>query len=272
MTRRLPLLALGLAAARPAAGQALREQPLPVSATITDSVDHSLIHRKWVRPVGSLLVPGSGQLAAGQSRGLVYLAAERWVASRALAAGRRGRQAASHFRQLAFDVARHQFVAGRVDGPWDYYEAMEKFVDSGVYDANPSGPFTPESDSTTFNGSVWQLARRTFFTNPDSAPGALSPAYQAALRFYKAHAVTDTFRYSWRGARLEQDVYRGEIRTSDDAFRARTNYFGVLVLNHLVSAIDALISLRLGGRPGTLPRITLQPDTDALVFAWSARF
>jgi len=225
-----------------------------------------------VRPIGSLLVPGTGQLAAGQSRGLVYLAAELWVASRALANGRRGRQSASQFRTLMFDVARRQFTAQRQDGPWDYYEAAEKFVESGVFDANPGGTFTPESDTTTFNGSLWQLARRTFFVNPDAPPPPSSAPYQAAERFYRLHAVSDSFRWSWRGARLEQDLYRDQIRASDDAFRARTNYFGVLVLNHLASAIDALISLRLGGRRAAVPSLWLEPGTDAVVMTWRHEF
>ncbi|MFI5208448.1 MAG: hypothetical protein ACHQX4_10590 [Gemmatimonadales bacterium] len=270
------VLLLPAALPRAADGQALRALPPNVTARLRDSAAAiPLLKRPWVRPVGSLLVPGSGQLAGGQSRGLVYLAAELWIVSRAIESGRSGRQTASQFRTLIFDVARKQFTPTRVDGPWDYYEAAEKFVESGVYNANPGGAFTPEPDTTTFNGSLWLLARRTFFANPDSTPGPLSAPYQAALRFYEAHAVPDQLRYSWRGARLEQDVYRSEIKNSDNAFRARTNFYGALVLNHLVSAIDALISLRLGNRPGAVPRLSIEPGqdgTDVLVFAWSRRF
>jgi hypothetical protein len=228
-----------------------------------------------VRPVSSLLVPGSGQLASGRSRGLVYLATEVWLISRVIESGRSGRQVAGEFRALIFDVARKQFTPTRTDGPWDYYEAAEKFVASGVYNANPSGAFTPEPDTTTFNGALWLLARRTYFVNPDSTPAPLSAPYQAALQFYMAHAVPDALRYSWSGARLEQDVYRTEIRNSDNAFRARTNYLGVLVLNHLVSAIDALITLRLGHRPAAAPRVEIQPDASGpptVLLAWSRDF
>ena len=252
--------------------QTLRAVPRLATPAAQDSTHASLVRRRWVRPVGSLLVPGTGQLAAGQSRGLVYLAAELWVASRAIANGRRGRQSASQFRSLMFDVARRQFTTQRQDGPWDYYEAAEKFVESGVYDLNTGGSFTPEADTTTFNGSLWQLARRTFFVNPDVPPPLLSPQYQAAVRFYNAHAVRDSFRWSWRGARLEQDLYRDEIRASDDAFRARTNYFGALLLNHLASAIDALISLRLGGRPRAMPTLNFGPGPDGVVLTWRHEF
>ena len=64
--------------------------------------------------------------------------------------------------------------------------------------------------------------------------------------------MTDGFRWSWRDARLEQDVYRASIRASDDAYRAATNYLGAVLLNHLVSAVDAFVATRLG-RKGVLP-------------------
>ena len=257
-------------------GQQLR--PLPVrssAATFDTAMTTPLLKRPWVRPVSSLLVPGSSQLATGHARGWVYLAAELWVVSRVIAEGHSGRELAGQFRTLMFDVARKQFTPNRTDGAWDYYEAAEKFVESGAYNAGPGGTFTPEPDTTTFNGSLWLLARRTYFTNPDSTPPPQSAPYQAALRFYIAHAVPDQLRYSWRGARLEQDLYRSQIHASDDAFRARTNYLGALVLNHLVSAIDALITLRAQARPAVLPTITVQPGTagqQAVVVRWTGRF
>jgi hypothetical protein len=257
----------------------VRAQALPptwtaVATVLPDATPPApLLRRPWVRPVSSFLVPGAGQLLGAQARGLVYLAAELWVASRALESGRRGRQSAARFRDLAFDVARRQFSAARVDGGWDYYESMEKFVESGAYNAAGSaGAFAPEPDTGTFNGSVWRLARHTFFVNPDSIPDPLSVPYRAALAFYQTHAVGDALRWSWRGARLEQDIYRREIAVSDDAFRARTNYLGALVLNHVASTIDALISLRLGARRTALPRLRFGASPDDVVLGWHAEF
>ena len=63
------------------------------------------------------------------------------------------------------------------------------------------------------------------------------------------------FRWSWRDASLEQQEYRATIRSSDDAFRSAQNQLGLLLANHLMSAIDALISSRLSAslrRPATL--------------------
>ncbi len=222
-----------------------------------------------LRPVFSLLVPGSGQLAAGQDRGLVYLAAEVWTLGRAVALDRRGRRNRARYRELAFQVARSQFSTLRRDGPFTYYETMERFVESGVYDRDTGPDFVPESDTATFNGSVWLLARRTFFTNPDSLPALNSAQYLSAVAFYRARATPGEFRWSWRDARLEQDVFRQLIRTSDEAYRDATNYFGALVVNHLVSAVDALISSR-GVRIPAAPTIRIDPN--AALVAWSIGF
>jgi len=251
--------------------------PLRAQAFVSPAYDvrlttSGLASKPGLRPLASLLVPGTGQLAGGQARGLVYLAVEAWVVSRALAAGHRGYTEQRQYRELAFDVARRAFSQTRVDGPFDYYETMEKFVESGVYDTDPGTPFTPETDTTTFNGFVWALARRTFFTNPDSAPDPSSPAWNSAIAFYSGRAVTPGFRWSWRGARLEQDVFRGAIRSSDDAFRERTNLFGALVVNHLVSAIDALISVRMGRRHAALPRVRLENEPGVVTLLWTGSF
>jgi len=231
-----------------------------------------IVRRLWVRPVASLLVPGTGQFLAGQARGVVYLAFELWVASRAVASSHRGNEQAARYRQLAYDVARRQYSATRVDGPFDYYETMEKFVESGSYDADSGPAFVPDLDPATFNGSVWALARRTFFANPDSLPDPSSAAYQQAVAFYQAKAVGGQFQWSWRGARLEQDVFRGAIRTSDDAFRQRTNYLGALVLNHLASAIDALISAKAVHRSPAVPQLRFQAYPESASLVWTGRF
>ena len=220
----------------------------------------------------SLVVPGSGQLAGHQERGLVYLALEAWLISRALSAGGRGTTQRERYRQIAFDVARRAFNPARRDGPFDYFETMEKFVESGAYNTGAGGGFTPEGDTTTFNGFVWQLARRTFFVNPDSAPAPGSPQYLAALSFYQQRAIPATFQWSWKGARLEQDVFRVAIRSSDDAFRERTNLLGALVVNHLVSAIDALISVRMGRRSRVVPRIQFDPVPGSVSLLWTGSF
>lgn len=204
--------------------------------------------RVWLPPLASLVVPGSGQLLSGRDRGMVYLAAEAFILSRFLRLTHDGRRGAERYRDLAFAVARRGFTQVRRDTVFEYYEIMERFAASGEYDRNPGGAFTPEDDATTYNGSVWVLARQTYFPDPDNPPPPGSQPYLDAVSFYRAHAIGPDFRWSWRDASLEQQEYRATIRSSDDAFRNAQNQLGLLLANHLVSAIDALISSRLSAR------------------------
>jgi hypothetical protein len=133
---------------------------------------------------------------------------------------------------------------------FEYYETMERFAESGRYDRDPGPALIPEIDPTTYNGSVWLLARRTFWPDPDAPPDPGSLAYMAAVRFYQEHAVGPDFLWSWRDASLEQGVFREAIRRSDDAFRRTQSMLGVLLANHVASAVDALISSRLSAAAG----------------------
>jgi hypothetical protein len=44
---------------------------------------------------------------------------------------------------------------------------------------------------------------------------------------------------------LEQDLYRRTIEESDEGYRQATQHLGLLLANHLISAIDAFVSNRL---------------------------
>ena len=92
-------------------------------------------------------------------------------------------------------------------------------------------------------------------------PAIDSPQYLRALQFYLSRAVGPNFLWSWRDASLEQQEFRRAIRRSDDAFRQAQNELGLLLANHLVSAIDALISSRLSAATGraTQVRTSLGP-------------
>jgi hypothetical protein len=203
--------------------------------------------RLWLPPVASLVVPGTGQLLTGRDRGMVYLAGEAYILSRFLRLTHDGRRGADRYRDLAFAVARRGFTSSRRDTVFEYYEVMERFEASGEFNRNPdpTGRIIPESDPATFNGSIWLLARRTYWPDPNNPPPPGSGPDFAALTFYKNHAVGPDFRWSWRDASFEQQEYRATIRSSDDAFRSAQNQLGLLLANHLVSAVDALISSRL---------------------------
>jgi hypothetical protein len=221
----------------------------------TDSVRAAERTRLWLPPVASLVLPGSGQLLSGRDRGMVYLAAEAFVLSRFLQLTHDAHRGADRYRTLAFAVARRGFAATRRDTVFEYYETMEKFTASGEFDSDPGPGLAPEDDPTTYNGSMWLLARRTFWSDPNIPPPPTSPEYQLALQFYRNHAVGPDFRWSWRDAPLEQQEFRATISSSDNAYRRAQNQLGLLLANHLVSAIDALISSRLSAglrRPTTL--------------------
>ncbi len=221
---------------------ALLQQPASPDSTRRASV--------FVRPLASLLVPGTGQLLARQDRGAVYLAAEVYLLSRYLQLDHEATQEAVRFQNLAFEVARRSFMPTQRDTIFEYYEQMERFVESGAYDADPGDPFVPEADPQTYNGSVWLLARRTYWADPNAPPDPTSPQYQDALVFYKARAVGPNFQWSWREHSLEHQVFRDFMRRSDNAFRRAQTQIGLLLANHVVSAVDALISARLSAATG----------------------
>ena len=227
--------------------------------------------RPWVRPVASLLVPGSGQLLGGRDRGMVYLAAEVWFIARALALSSQGRQERDHFITLGYDVARAQFSAARLDAPWEYYEAMSHWVASGAYSLVGAVSLQPETDTLTYNGAMWLLARRNYLVKPDSIPPPTDPSYQAALAFYRQRAFGAAYRWSWKDARLEMDTYRQAIRSSDDDFRQATTYLGAILLNHLASAVDAFITLRVAGG-SIVPRTHVSGSPPAYYIIWSRDF
>ena len=267
MRRLLPATLLAVALAAPASAQVADSARTVIPAAVRVPV----WRRPWVRPLASLLVPGAGKVIGGQDRGVVYLAAEVFFVGRALALGRQGRRERAYFQTLAFDVARSVFTTVRRDGPWEYYEAMGRYVESGAYNlAGPTG-FAPETDTLTFNGATWLLARRNYFENPDSLPPTTSPAYQAALIFYKSRAVTDPYRWSWRDARLEMGVYRQAIQASDEGYREATNYLGAILANHLVGAVDAFVSTRLG-KSGLMPHVLANPGSSIFLLVWTRRF
>jgi hypothetical protein len=222
-----------------------------------------------VRPLASLLVPGSGQLLAGQDRGAAYMAAELYLVSRFLQLDRDANREARQFRALAYDVARRAFSPTRRDTVFEYYEQMERFAESGRYDTAAGPAFVPENDARTYNGAVWLLARQTFWANPDSVPDAMSLEYWRALQFYQARAVGPDFLWSWRDHSLEHQVFRETIRRSDVAFRRAQSQVGLLLANHVLSTVDALISSRLTeatGRPAAV-RTTLIPGRADMRFS-----
>jgi hypothetical protein len=159
-----------------------------------------------------------------------------------VAEAERGRD---RYKTLARDVARAIAGDPRPPGSWPYYEAMEKFVESGAFDRVPGGDVDPEIDETTYNGSIWKLARDTYWADPNVPPPSDSPAFVNAINLYQRRAVQSNQQWSWRNAALEHDQYRRNISRSNDAFRRAREQLGVLLANHLLSMTDAFASVRV---------------------------
>ena len=204
--------------------------------------------RLWVRPVASLVVPGSGQLMAGQDRGLAYLGIEAYLIVTIIHTNQIATSERDRYRQLAFDVARRSFSPAQQDTAWEYYETMEKYLTSGAFNLSSGPALVPETNPTTYNGSVWLLARETYWADPNTPPPPTSLEYQEALAFYRAHAVGPGYLWSWTNASAQLGEYRTAIKQSDDAYRTVQGQVGLLLANHLVSAVDALISSQLSTR------------------------
>lgn len=224
------------AAARPAPGIS------PVSIPRRDS--------SWRVPLASLVLPGAGQLLLGQDRFVAYLAVEGFALLGFIDQSREARRERDRYRGLARDIARSSFPGSRPVGPWAYYETMEHYIESGVFDRFPGGEFSPETDQSTTNGALWLLARQTYWRSPSVEPDHASAEYRRAIAMYIDRAVRPEFRYSWRNAQLEQDLYRRSIAHANQAYRDATTQVAMLIANHLLSGIDAFVTLRLRGGLG----------------------
>jgi hypothetical protein len=204
----------------------------------------------WWVPIASAIVPGTGQALLGQNRFIAYLAVEGFAVLGYFDQHNEQLRERNRFEALASNVARSSFAGDQPVGPWAYYELLEHWKSSGVFDLVPGGTFTPEVDITTYNGAAWLLARQTFWNDPNVQPDPASAEYRKALAFYIGRAVQPQFRWSWQNAQLEQDVYIQSIEHANQAARDARFQLGILIANHLLSMVDAYVTLRVHGGLG----------------------
>jgi hypothetical protein len=199
----------------------------------------------WWAPLASAAVPGTGQLALRQERFAAYMAVEAYAWLRFRTDIREAHRQRNAYRALAANVARAFYSDDLPVGSFEYYERMEYFVESGVYNHASDESLQPETDIATYNGFIWLRARTTFWADPELPPDPESAAYQRALLFYSERAVRPEFRWSWRHAQLEQDLFRRTIALSNDAFRRSIEDLGIIIANHVLSTVDAYVTIRL---------------------------
>jgi hypothetical protein len=202
----------------------------------------------WWAPLASAAVPGSGQLALKQWRGVGYFLLEAFVVVQHVRSNSDGRRERREYQRLA-RVARAPFSSTLPNGDQVYYERMLHHLESGVFDVTPGGAIDPDPDPATYNGSVWLLARRTYWQDPDAPPPPESVPYRNAEEFYLARAIRPEFRWSWAAAPAEMELFRAAVVRSNDAFRDAGLYLGAVLANHAISMVDAYVTVRLRSEP-----------------------
>lgn len=184
-------------------------------------------------PVASAIAPGTGQFMLGNDRFVAYAAIEAitWFAYFKDQRDQTHQEAA--FKDIARRVARAHFSATLPDSSWSYYEAMRDYLESGVYSETDVGPVVPETDTTTYNGFKWLIELRTH----GSAAEALSA--------YERDAIRPEYRWSWRNAQLQYDLYARTTEKRNSAFHNSARDLMILGANHVLSMIDAFATVRL---------------------------
>jgi hypothetical protein len=199
--------------------------------------------------LASAVLPGGGQALNGSSRAFLYLAVESFAWTSFTRHSMQYRRRRNGYRDLASRVARAPFSDARPNGDFEYYERMTHFQEAGRYDLNATGGLDPETDTTTYNGAVWLLARRTYWSDPAVTPDTSTPEWKRAVAFYTARAYDQLYRWSWTNAPLEYARFLALIDESNDANRLAMVDLGVVIANHFLSTVDAFISFRLHHDP-----------------------
>ena len=207
--------------------------------------------------LASALLPGAAQYRAGDERWVPYIAAEVYAWASYIDNRRQADRLARQYRDLAWQVARRVSVGPRRDSIFEYYEAMAdpQYGASGAYDLDQQTPgVQPETEPGTFNGDLWLLARELFFAGGQESVAG-TPSHAAALQYYQQRAIPDPYAWAWGSSILEKQTFADLISESDAASRSASRYVGLIVANHLVSAVDALVTARLRELTGGAMRI-----------------
>jgi hypothetical protein len=186
----------------------------------------------------SAAIPGAGEYALHLDRWVPQIALELVAWWQYRAHRREGRAYERQYRLLACQVAR-RIAPGecRDTSDFEYYETMGKpaYSASGSYDGDPETPgLQPETDPSSYNGHVWQLANELHVGDAANA-----------LAYYRTHAIPEAYSWNWGGNTLEQTVYDELIRRGDDAFRTSSRILGLILASHVTSAVDAYVAARL---------------------------
>ncbi len=199
--------------------------------------------------LSSLVVPGLAQYRLGSRRWIAYAGAEVLFAAAYGARRSEARDARRGYRDLAWNAARRGVGRGdRLDGGFEYYEAMAHWSASGAWDGDSSRPgLQPETDPATYNGWIWALATALHEVSLDD--GEQSPGFERALDYYRRRAQRPQFLWAWRGPD-ERRRFARLIGRSDRLFGEARRALWIVLANHVASALDGFVAARIAALPG----------------------
>lgn len=189
-------------------------------------------------PIASAIMPGAGQFMLGHDRFVAYAAVEVLTWWKYLKDTHEQARQEALYKELARGAARSHFSTTLPDGGWSYYEQMRDWTESGRYSQTDAGPVVPETNDSTYNGTRWQLAQATHINDP-----------AGALAAYEQTAIKPEFRWSWRNAGLQYDIFKRTTENRNDAAHAAVSDLAVIAANHALSMVDAFIAFRLRVEP-----------------------
>ncbi len=189
----------------------------------------------------SLAVPGLGQHKQGKARKWAFAALEVMALSAYVERRRSGSALRRDYRAFAWEAGRVQ-IGARVDGDFDYYETLSKWLRSGAFDGDAgSGGIQPEQDPETFNGMIWARAQGIFLGGGGREG---DPGFAQAIEYYEERAYGSTFLWDWSSDPEGRERLGDMISETDGRFRQATTAVGIVIANHVASAIDAYLSAR----------------------------
>lgn len=197
----------------------------------------------------SAALPGAGQALLGVDRFLPYAALEAYLWIQYASHSRDARRERDAYRWLAASVARSGPPASLPQGDFEYYERMKHYAESGRFTLATGGELVPETDTTTYNGAMWLLARRTYWPDANTPPDTSSREWRLAVDFYRRRSYDVPYLWSWGATPLEYGEFRRLIGRSNASNRKALQDVGVILANHLLSTVDALVTVRLRRRP-----------------------
>jgi hypothetical protein len=182
-----------------------------------------------------------------QPRAAAYLGIDVYEWIQLVESTRDAHRLRAEYRRIAREVARSPFGGTFPDGPWAYYEAMSEpwYPASGRYSLGSGSEVVPETDEGTFNGQLWRKARSIYWVDIDQAPAKTDAAYTSALSFYERQAVRDDYTWTWKDNEFSRQEFVTTIARYNSATRDVRGTLGVILANHLVSAIDAFATVRI---------------------------